>query len=733
MSAKPFTITEVEISRFPKANKPEEVEKSTIGAFIEECRSDRWCDVIRRIRGAETDDERRRIKTEELPVFTPSGTFSRRDKAGLKSPSGVIIADVDHLRSKDINPEELRDRIAKDPHVVMACISPSGDGVKALVRVVPDAALHDAYFRQVTEYFRKTYGVEIDPSGKDVSRAFFATHDPDLKDNNNARAMPEPCSNGSGPDFRAGAQGMDDSEKPYQWPDPQPLQDSLSPVMPITADMMPEAMTNWVIDISERLRCPLDYVATAAIVATGSVIASRVRMRPQHYNPWEVSPNLWGGIIGEPGSKKSPAMGLVFKAVDRLKIDAAESFEKERQTYKKAMTDHSAEVKLYRDAVAKLRKKQIMATADARDTQRLDQLKKKLEQLEAQEPQAPKRRRYRLNDPTIEAVQTILKDDHTCLLIDRDELTGMLAQWEMDGHQNDRPFYLESWNGLHPYDGARIGRGDFFIPNLCLSLFGGIQPPKLAQYLRNPKVCLTMDGALQRLQLLVYPNEVPPRKMVDDYENTSAKNRFFDILEKLAHADFHDLGGQSDEFSHIPWFHFSIEAKKAFEEWKERNESLVANKDGNPLLRQHFAKFDKLICGIALIFHLIALADKGSSECYIPLMIFEQALRWTEYLASHARRIYGLVENPSLSTALILGEKLKDSKIKNPLEPGFTARDVKRHHWIGLTSEDEINSALARLEDANWLHGVSIGATVRGGRPTIGFEIHPSILAARGF
>ena len=138
----------------------------------------------------------------------------------------------------------------------------------------------------------------------------------------------------------------------------------------------------------------------------------------------------------------------------------------------------------------------------------------------------------------------------------------MLAQWEMDGHQNDRPFYLESWNGLHPYDGARIGRGDFFIPNLCLSLFGGIQPPRLAQYLRNPKVCLTTDGALQRLQLLVYPNRGPPLKLVDTYENTSAKNRFFDILQKLAHADFHDLGGQSDQFSPIPWFHFSIEAKR---------------------------------------------------------------------------------------------------------------------------------------------------------------------------
>ena len=424
-------------------------------------------------------------------------------------------------------------------------------------------------------------------------------------------------------------------------------------------------------------------------------------------------------------------MGQVFKAIDRLKIDEAAVFEKEQGTHKRAMASHSAEVKLYRDAIANLRKKQIMAAANERDIQKLDQLKSELEQLEAREPKAPKRRRYRLNDPTIEAVQEILKNDHTCLLIDRDELTGMLAQWEMDGHQNDRPFYLESWNGLHPYDGARVGRGDFFIPNLCLSLFGGIQPPKLAQYLRNPKVCLTTDGALQRLQLLVYPNPVPPLKLVDTYENTNAKNRFFDILQKLAHADFHNLGGQSDQFSPVPWFHFSIEAKEEFEKWNEKNESLVASKNENPLLRQHFAKFDKLLCGLALIFHLVELADKGGSERYIPLTIFKQALCWIEYLTSHARRIYGLAENPSLSAALTLGDKLKEHKVKNPLEPGFTAYDVKRHHWIGLTTEHDINSALARLEDVNWLRGFPIKKTPSGGRPTIGFEIHPSVLAAR--
>ena len=94
---------------------------------------------------------------------------------------------------------------------------------------------------------------------------------------------------------------------------------------------------------------------------------------------------------------------------------------------------------------------------------------------------------FRINDPTIEALQDILKDDPKCLLLERDELVGMLSQWEMQGHEMDRAFYLEAHTGLRGYSGARIVRGEFSIPILCLSLFGGIQPIKLVQYLRDPK------------------------------------------------------------------------------------------------------------------------------------------------------------------------------------------------------------------------------------------------------
>jgi hypothetical protein len=130
--------------------------------------------------------------------------------------------------------------------------------------------------------------------------------------------------NGTGPDFHgphggAGPNpenpaGQHGSKSTAAWPEPpQPLEEYLSPVLPITADMMPEAVADWAVDIARRLRCPLDYVATPAIVTTGSVIASRVRMRPLHYNPWEIAPNLWGASSANLAARRVQQWGWFSK------------------------------------------------------------------------------------------------------------------------------------------------------------------------------------------------------------------------------------------------------------------------------------------------------------------------------------------------------------------------------------------------------------------------------------
>jgi hypothetical protein len=58
-------------------------------------------------------------------------------------------------------------------------VSPSGDGIKALVQVT-NPERHRDHFRALTTYFDKQYGLEVDASGINESRACFESYDPNI-------------------------------------------------------------------------------------------------------------------------------------------------------------------------------------------------------------------------------------------------------------------------------------------------------------------------------------------------------------------------------------------------------------------------------------------------------------------------------------------------------------------------------------------------------------------------
>ncbi len=119
------------------------------------------------------------LKT-NLEGFTASGVFApTRAKINLKEPTGCIIVDVDGLAST-AEAEAIRDTLGTDPHVLAAFVSPSGRGVKAVVYVgtCPDDAEAKAAWPSLAEYLATTYSIQTDPSGKDVCRLCFVSHDP---------------------------------------------------------------------------------------------------------------------------------------------------------------------------------------------------------------------------------------------------------------------------------------------------------------------------------------------------------------------------------------------------------------------------------------------------------------------------------------------------------------------------------------------------------------------------
>ena len=112
-------------------------------------------------------------------------------------------------------------------------------------------------------------------------------------------------------------------------------------------------------------------------------------------------------------------------------------------------------------------------------------------------------KRLRLEDTTIEAAQEALAGSPNGVLLVQDELSGFFgAMDKYGGHHGaakDRGFWLQSYNGGQ-YALNRINRGIGLIPNLSVSLLGGIQPDVIRRLASESYD----DGFLQRMLLIVH-------------------------------------------------------------------------------------------------------------------------------------------------------------------------------------------------------------------------------------
>lgn len=519
---------------------------------------------------------------------------------------------------------------------------------------------------------------------------------------------------------RAAIVATDAEPWPDGWPQPKPIIAALKLVPAFDADtLLPGALRAWVMDEAERMPCPPEFIAAAALVALGSIIGARCAIKPKTRDSWLIVPNLWGGIVGDPSAKKSPAWCAALKPLDRLIATALDEHRDALADYETANIVFNAQKDAIEGRIKEAAKKPSKGDPAA--------IARELRTHGEQAPDAPVLRRYKTNDSTIEKLGELLRENPAGLLVLRDELVGLIATWEREGREGERAFFLEGWNGTQSFDTDRIGRGHISIPNLCVSIFGGIQPDKLTVYLEQATHALANDGMLQRFQVLVYPD---PRRWEwrDRAPDRAARDAAYAMFGTLASFDPVRWGAApADAFDKFPWFRFDADAQAVFIEWSEDlHRSRMPNED-EPIIRQHLAKFDKLFPALALVFHLV----EGAAEGVAGAVTKEAALRaaaWCEFLEAHARRCYGLLKDDGLRGAQALAAKLE----RGALEDGFTLRDVRRSQWRNLTADEAIQAALDWLEDEDWLRSEVSGGTGPGsGRRTARYWINPAVTVGR--
>ena len=137
--------------------------------------------LIKEIRKEKDKTARNELK-KNLPAICFSGQFNKRSDSSLVEHSGIICLDFDgYQKQKDMLQD--KEMFINNKFVLSVFVSPSGNGLKVLIKIPSDADNHIKYFTSLKTEFDSTY---FDTTSKNISRVCYESYDPLLYYNPNS-------------------------------------------------------------------------------------------------------------------------------------------------------------------------------------------------------------------------------------------------------------------------------------------------------------------------------------------------------------------------------------------------------------------------------------------------------------------------------------------------------------------------------------------------------------------
>lgn len=154
---------------------------TTVEKVLERIKNGKSAELCRLIRKSATKAERNELK-KDLPSICFSGKFKKREDSALIEHSGIICLDFDDYgTNKDMLQD--KEKISKDKYVYSVFVSPSGKGLKVLVKIPADVENHKNYFNALKDHFDNPH---FDTTSKNVSRVCYESYDPNIYINTNS-------------------------------------------------------------------------------------------------------------------------------------------------------------------------------------------------------------------------------------------------------------------------------------------------------------------------------------------------------------------------------------------------------------------------------------------------------------------------------------------------------------------------------------------------------------------
>lgn len=481
-----------------------------------------------------------------------------------------------------------------------------------------------------------------------------------------------------------------------EWPEPDAT--IIRPKRPEAVEMSEQDFDTvfgpwaaWIRAAAEVKGAPVDFVALA-LITTASAIVGNTRWTVP-WDGWKEPPIIWGMLVGDPSSGKSPALDAVLDPLREIENAMNADYFLERAKWNEE------------DEIAKLWSAQWKAdvkVALGNDERPPGKPK------EASAGDPPVRSRIRITDATTEKAADLLRDNWRGLLLSRDELSGWLGGMDRYNGGGDRPFWLEAFGGRSYSVDRKSIPEPILVEHLSIAVLGGTQPDKLDRLL----VQNDDDGLLARY-LVIYPAQPPllrPTALLDNKTLQMAYERLR-ALEPV--TDEH--GNKTPQFLYL-----DAAAQDVLQEFRQQCRDWEIEASG--LMKSHIGKLPGLAVRVATVFALLDYARDGLSPVTtISTVHLGRACHYVgEHLRMHAHRSYGVASMPlevraaSRIAEIIVAESLTE----------INTRVIQRRGLSGLQAAKEIIPAIAVLESANW---IKLSQHTGPGRPPKSYAVNPRV------
>jgi len=496
--------------------------------------------------------------------------------------------------------------------------------------------------------------------------------------------------------------GSNSSQPGNVWPMPTVISREQLPVAAWEARFLPSVLADMVCSYADSIPMNREFVASNVLAACGSLLSAKVQVALKQQGPWFETPNSWALNIAPVSSHKTPGLAPVREGLNRVE-------ERYRQEHQIALAAHHANKIVY-EAQIKVAKNAATKGAILPSV--------------PVEPVAPVLRRAVTNNATPEALSTLTEGGPVVVL--DDEASGLFAQMTDPRNQPGKAFYLAAHTGSGSFQTDRIGRGAVYIPRLCVSIIGNIQPePLLRILLGAAREGRQADGFVQRFGLMTMPDPVLHTQLVDMPYDIGKWTAGQDAIAGLVDYDPVRHGGVASMLgTSLPYFRLSDAANVL---WRaEYAQQLVEAR--NPELmeayRQHVMKQPKVIATVALVIHAV---ERHYGDISGPVM--ERAIAASRFYLSHAKRVYYMsAHDVYAEPARLIAARMARGDITGE----FTARDAQRKGWAGCTDADATAGVMDLLEDSGWIGRIAAPVAIGGGRPSKRWQVNPLAQGSKG-